>query len=375
MIAGRDCSPPPAAYRSRSEGVHAEPGEVSPRADSDGGNAAPVYSRSRELDDSVREALESARADSREADGRTDEGTGVLREIFTVLKKTVQEWLDDKASRLAAALSFYATLSLAPLLLLIVSIVGLVIGESETRGVLAQQAQSLVGDSGKTIVDTVFANADHSSGILGTIFGFVILAFGATGVVGQIQEALNTVWGVERTTGSGVWNFARKRLISFVAILAIGLLLLVSLIAGSALSLVGDWIGGSLGEAQWTLRAFDILFSFVVFSILFTFAYKFLPDVKIRWADVWIGGTATAVLFVIGKFLVSIYLGSKGTASAYGAFGSLVIFLIWVYYSAQVMFFGAEFTQVYARRHGSGLEPEEGAKRIPSPSRSPATKV
>lgn len=290
---------------------------------------------------------------------------GFLREALEVLKATVREWLDDKASRLAAGLSFYTTLSLAPLLLLIVSIVGLVVGPEDVQRALADQAEDLIGESGRELVRTVFANADRSGGILGTVFGLLVLAMGATGMVAQIQEALNLIWGVERLPGSGIRNFLRKRIVSFAAILGIGFLLLVSLVASTAVSLLADWTSGFVGGSETMLRAFDFVISFVLFSVVFAFMYKFLPDVIVHWRDVWIGGVATAGLFVVGKLLVGVYLGSSGTASAYGVFGSLVVVLVWVYYSSQIVFFGAELTQVLARRYGSGIEPEEGARWLP----------
>ena len=180
-----------------------------------------------------------------------------MREAFDILKTTVQKWLDDKASRLAAALSFYTILSLAPLLLLIVSIGGLVVGPDEIQKAVSDHAQSLIGDSGKELVGAVFANADRSSGILGTIFGLLILAFGATGVVAQLQDALNLIWHVERQPGGGVRSFLRKRILSFASILGIGFLLLVSLVASAAISVLADWMSGFVANSKSVLRLFD----------------------------------------------------------------------------------------------------------------------
>lgn len=289
---------------------------------------------------------------------------GLLRRAFDLVKAAGREWLDDKASRLAAALSFYTILSLAPLLLLVVSIVGLILGPAETEKALVDQAGSMIGESGEDLVRTVFANADRSGGILGTIVGFVVLAFGATGMVTQVQDTLNLIWEVEPSPGKGVRNTLEKRLVSFVVILAIGVLLLASLVASAAMGVVAQWMDTFLGGSEWILRLLDLAFSLALFSFVFAFTYKFLPDVRIAWGDVWIGGVVTAVLFAVGKFLVGIYLGSSGTGSAYGAFGSLVAVVVWVYYSSQIVFFGAEFTQVYARRYGSGLTPEDGAQWV-----------
>ncbi|MHB9150416.1 MAG: YihY/virulence factor BrkB family protein [Thermoleophilia bacterium] len=222
-----------------------------------------------------------------------------------------------------------------------------------------------MGESGRELVRIVLANADRSSGgVFSAVAGFAMLVFGATGVVAQLQEALNVVWGVE-PAGGGVKGFIRKRVLSFGVVLGAGLLLLVSLGFGAAVSFIAGLIDDSLGHAGLVLRLMDVGSSLVLFTGLFAFMFKFLPDAVIAWRDVGVGALVTAVLLVIGKFLIGIYLGASSTASTYGAFGTLVVVLIWIYYSAQTMFLGAEFTQVYARLHGSRIVPEEHARWRP----------
>lgn len=288
-----------------------------------------------------------------------------LKTAHDLIRATVSAWLDDKVSRLAAALSFFTILSLAPLLLVIVSIVGLFIGEGRTEEAIVEQAGSLVGESGRELVSIVLLNADRSAaGAFSAVAGFAVLVFGATGVVAQLQAALNTVWGVEPAKG-GVRGFVRKRVLSFGAVLGAGLLLLVSLAFSTAISVIAGLIGDLFGHAAWVLRLMDIGSSLVLFTGLFAFMFKFIPDAVITWSDVGVGALVTAVLLVVGKILIGIYLGASSTASTYGAFGTLVVVLIWIYYSAQIMFLGAEFTHVYARRHGSRIVPEAHARGVP----------
>jgi len=285
-----------------------------------------------------------------------------LKSAYGLLRDTITAWREDKVSRLAAALSFFSILSLVPLLLLIVSAVGLFIGEGRTEEAVVERAGSLVGESGRELVRIVLSNADRSAGgVLSAVIGFAILVFGATGVVAQLQEALNVVWGVE-PAGGGVRGFIRKRVLSFGVVLGVGFLLLVSLGFGATVSFIAGLIGDSLGHAELALRLMDVGSSIVLFTGLFALMFKFLPDAVIAWRDVGVGALVTAVLMVVGKLLIGVYLGASSTASTYGAFGALVAVLIWIYYSAQIMFLGAEFTQVYAQRHGSRIVPEAQAR-------------
>ena len=288
-----------------------------------------------------------------------------LKTAYQLLKDTIAGWREDKVSRLAAALSFFTILSLVPLLLVIVSLVGLLIGEGRTEDAIVERAGSLVGESGRELVRIVLSNADRSSsGVFSALAGFAVLVFGATGVVAQLQEALNAVWGVESAEG-GVRHFIRKRVLSFGVVLGVGFLLLISLAFGTMVSYLAGLIGDSIGHAGLVLRVMDLGSSLLLFTGLFAFMFKFLPDAVIAWRDVGVGALVTAVLLVIGKLLIGIYLGASSTASTYGAFGTLVVVLIWIYYSAQIMFLGAEFTQVYARLQGSRIVPEEHARLRP----------
>lgn len=202
------------------------------------------------------------------------------------------------------------------------------------------------------------------TGMLSTVIGVVTLIFGAGGVVGQLQTSLNTIWGVTPKAGQGVWGFVRQRFISFAMVLSIGFLLLVSLVISAIVTSLTRFMGNFLGGAEILAHGLDLLVSFILVTALFAMIYKFLPDVRIQWRDVWIGAALTSVLFTVGKFLIGLYLGHSGVSSAYGAAGSLITVLLWVYYSSLIFFLGAEFTQVYASQYGSGVTPTENAEPI-----------
>ena len=286
--------------------------------------------------------------------------------LFAMVKETASDWLDDKAMRLAAALAFYTLLSLAPLLVLAVSIAGLVFGEEAARGEVVGQLQGLLGQKAALAIQEVLANAQKpSSGILGTVVGGVVLLFGASGVFGELQDSMNTVWDVQPKPGRGVMGFVRDRFFSFTLVLGVAFLLLVSLVVSAGLAVLGRFFSTTLpgGEAVW--QVLNFLISVGILSGLFGLIYKVVPDVKIAWRDVRIGAVVTAVLFTIGKLGIGLYLGRSGVDSPFGAAGSVVVLVVWVYYSAQILFFGAEFTQVYARHHGSRIEPAANAEAVP----------
>ena len=285
--------------------------------------------------------------------------------IVSIVKETVSDWIDDKAMRLAAALAFYTLLSLAPLLIVAVSVAGLVFGDDAARGQLVGQLQGIVGAQGAEAVSAILANAKStSSGVIGTIVGTVILLFGASGVFGELQGALNTVWEVEPRPGRGILGVLRDRFLSLTMVLGVGFLLLVSLVLSAGLSAMGGYFSHALpgGEVVWQILNFVI--SLGVFTLLFALIFKYVPDVTIAWGDVWIGAAFTAVLFALGKFALGLYLGRESVTSPYGAAGSVVLLVIWTYYSAQILFLGAEFTQVYARHRGSRIEPTKNAVAI-----------
>jgi membrane protein len=281
---------------------------------------------------------------------------------FDLIKESFQEWQKDGALDLGAALAFYTVFSLAPLLLVALAVAGLLWDRGQIQGQLIAEIQGLMGPQGAQAVQTMLANAGrHGSGVLASILGVVTILFGATGVFVQLQNALNRVWNVEARPGLGIWSFVKTRLISFGMVLGIGFLLLVSLIVSTAVSAVGKWATGLLPGSEALMQGLTFVVSFAFVTLLFALMYKFLPDVEIGWRDVWIGSVVTALLFTLGKFLIGLYLGKSSVASTYGAAGSLVILLLWIYYSSQILFLGAEFTQVYATRYGSQIKPSKHA--------------
>jgi membrane protein len=285
-----------------------------------------------------------------------------FRQAFTLLKETGEDFVEDNAPRLAAALAYYTLLSLAPLIVLALAMAGLVFDEEATRGKLATELGGVVGSSGASAVEAIVRSAQTpSAGILSSAIGIIVLLFGASGVFGELQGALNTIWEVAPKPGRGIWGTVRDRLFSFAMVMGVAFLLLVSLILSAGLSAAGAFLERSLpgGEAIWQVTNFVL--SLAVVAALFAVTFKVVPDVKIRWRDVWIGAVATALLFTIGKFLIGLYLGKSSVASSYGAAGSLVLLVIWVYYSSIILFFGAEFTQVYAKHFGSRIRPSDKA--------------
>lgn len=285
-----------------------------------------------------------------------------IKPIFKLLKEAFSEWQEDKVSLLAAALAYYTVFSITPLLVIAIAIAGFVFGRDAAQGEIVQQINGLVGEQGAQAIEMGLANADKPQfGSIASIISLLILLIGASGVFAQLQEALNTVWNVKTKPNLGIWQFIRKRLLSFGMVLAIGFLLLVSLILSAMLSGIGKLQINLLPgfTPLWQLLNFVISFGLIV--LLFALIYKYLPDVKIRWQDVWVGAIITALLFTIGKFLIGLYLGRGSLGSAYGAAGSLIVFLAWVFYSAQILLFGAEFTQVYTRKYGTKIRPNKHA--------------
>ena len=293
------------------------------------------------------------------------------RGIWHLLKTTASKWSDDKAPRLGAALAYYTVFSIAPLLVIVIGIAGLVFGEKAAEGAIVQQISGLVGEQSAAAIQTMLANArTPSSGGLAAAVGIVTLLIGASGLFGQLQDALNSIWGVEPKPGRGVLGMLKDRFLSFVAILGTAFLLLVSLVISALLSAVGAVFNAWLPAPEIVLHLVNSAVSFGVITILFAMIFKLLPDVKIAWRDVWLGAVVTALLFTIGKYALALYLGKSDVGSAYGAAGSLVIILVWVYYSAQILLFGAEFTAVYADEYGSRIVPADNAQ--PAGARSPA---
>lgn len=294
-----------------------------------------------------------------------------MKAILDLLKETFSEWSKDKASRLSAALAYYTVFSLAPLLIIVIAIAGAVFGEEAARGEIVGQIQGLVGRDGAEFIETAIENANKpATGRFASIISVVVLLFGASGVFAELQDALNTVWEVQAKPERGLINVIRNRFLSFTMVLGVGFLLLVSLVASAALAATVNFFGHLLPpglDFVWQLANF--IFSFIVATVLFGLIYKVLPDVKIGWSDVWIGAAITSVLFSIGRYVLGQYLGNSSFGSTYGAAGSLVVVLAWVYYAAQILFFGAEFTQVYARKYGSQIVPDKNAVALTEEAR------
>lgn len=290
-----------------------------------------------------------------------------MRQIWTVLKKTASEFSEDDCASMAAALAYYMVFSLAPLLVLVVMLVSLVWDPTQVRGQVQTQMNELFGEQGSRQVQTMMNNAAQYRSGLAAAWGLIALLVGATGLFSQLQTAMNRAWEVAPDPQqSTVKQYLFKRILSFGMILLVALLLFASLLLSTVLSAFGQYIGGLLpGQvSQTALQVFNFVVSFLVIMLLFAAIFKWLPDARTHWKDVLVGAVVTALLFVIGKTLIGFYLGHSNMTSGYGAAGSLVLVLVWIYYSALILLLGAEFTQVWARRFGAPVEPKAGAVRV-----------
>jgi membrane protein len=276
------------------------------------------------------------------------------KSVWELLKQSASSWSDINAPRLGAALAYYTLLSIAPLLVVCIGIAGLIFGPKAAQQQIAAQIQNVVGYQGGQALQSVLQHADKpAQGITAAVVGFLTLLFGASGVFGELRDSLNAVWGVKSTSGSGLMGMIKYRFISFAMVLGIGFLLLVSLVMSAGIAAAGKFFQAYLPMPEPLLHLTSTLVTFVAVTVLFALLYKFVPDIHVEWRDVIIGAAVTSLLFSIGKFLIGLYLGKASVGSAYGAAGSLVVFIVWVYYSAQIFFMGAEFTHVFAERHGS----------------------
>ena len=281
-----------------------------------------------------------------------------VKELLGMFKETASEWVNDRAPRLGASLAFYTLLSLAPLLIVIVAVAALVYGQEAARGQLVWQIQGLVGPDGARAIQGLVQGAyKPGTGVIATLLGFLTLAFGASSVVVELRDALNTIWHVPLDRGnsglSSIFLLVKERFYSFAMILGVGFLLLVSLVLNAWIAAMGKFFASALPTPESLLHVATFLISFLVITFLFAAIYKMLPEVRLQWSDVAVGASVTALLFTIGKQLIGLYLGKTSFGSTYGAAGSLVIVLVWVYYSAQLFFLGAEFTKVYTKTFGS----------------------
>ena len=286
-------------------------------------------------------------------------------QAWQLTKDVVTKSLDDRVLRLSAALSYYSIFSLAPLVLIAISIAGAVFGEEAASGLLADTLRSSIGASAADAVqDMVLATRKPSDNIIASLTGVLVLILGATGAFGELQSALNTVWSVQQKSGQVIRTLLRDRLLSFTMVLGIGFLMLTSLILTTALQIASDLIARLLPVPGVFWSVLSSVISFLVVSALFGAIFRFLPDVEIEWKDVRFGALLTAGLFVVGKIVLSWYLGRAATASVYGAAGSLVLILLWVYYSSLILLLGAEFTEVHAHSRGRAIQPSTGAVRV-----------
>jgi membrane protein len=305
----------------------------------------------------------------------------LIKNLPKLVKLTYQGWKEDNGSRLSAALTYYTVFSLAPMLIIAIAVAGLIWQRQAVQNQVLNQVQGLIGSQGKTFISGLLDSASKpAQGIVATIVGLVTLIFGALGVFNELHNSLNTVWDVPEKKIVGIWNSIKEvivnRFLSFTMVLGIGFMLLVSLVISTGITALGNWVGNLVPFQQLILQIFNLVISIVILTVFFALIYKVLPDAEIAWSDVWVGAFVTAILFSIGKLLIGLYLGSRAVGTTFGAAGSLVLLLLWVYYSAQILFFGAEFTQVYANTLGSRIVPEaQAAKTIRRPEETPPSKI
>jgi YihY family inner membrane protein len=286
-------------------------------------------------------------------------------EQWLMIKATANAWVDDYAPSMGAALSYYTLFSLAPMLIIVIAVAGMVFGEEAAQGEIVGQLRGIVGMEGAVAVEEILKAArEPAKGAVATIVGVVVLLVGATAIFVELQSALDRIWRVPAVEGeSGIWQLLRSRLLSFGLIFGLGFLLIVSLVVSAALAALGKFWSAWFAGWDTVLHLLDFAVSIATFTLVFAMIYKIMPRARVPWRDVWTGAAVTAILFTIGKVLIGLYLGKSGLASGFGAAGSIVVLIAWIYYSAQIFLFGAEYTWVYANRHGS-------RSREPAPARA-----
>jgi membrane protein len=295
-----------------------------------------------------------------------------LSQQWQMIKAAIKAWVDDYAASMGAALSYYTLFSIAPLLIIVIAVAGMLFGQEAAQGEIVAQLRGIMGGEGAVAVEGILKAArEPAKGVVATIAGIATLLLGATAVFAELQSALDRIWRVPAPKlESGVWQLLRARLLSFGLVLGLGFLLVVSLVVSAALAALGKWWGGWFEGWNLFLGILNFAVSFGIFTLLFAMIYKIMPRAMISWHDVWTGAAVTALLFTIGKALIGLYLGKSSLASGFGAAGSLVVLIAWVYYSAQIFLFGAEYTWVYANRHGSRLQKPASGDASAVPSRS-----
>jgi len=282
-------------------------------------------------------------------------GNGVFSRAFQVLKQAANDWVADKATQQGAALAFYSMLSLAPLIMILLAVASLFFNAKVVDRHFFGQIETMVGKEGAEAIHGMLRNAKQpATGSLAASLGIVTLLFGASGVFGQLQEAMNTIWDVKPKSNAGIWGLIRSRFLSFSMVLGTAFLLLVSLLLSTVISALTQYVGTLWPQTEALIHVANEITTFLVMTLLFAMMFKLLPDTPVAWRDVWVGAVLTAILFTLGKFLIGLYLGKSAVGSAYGAAGSLVVLLVWIYYSAQVLIFGGELAHVLAKRRTEG---------------------
>ncbi len=291
----------------------------------------------------------------------------ILKAFFETIKETFVAWQEDNASRLAAALAYYTIFSLAPLLIIAIAIIGLIFGESAAQNEIAAQISDTVGPDAASLIQTMIASAgDSQSGFFASVLSIGTMLFGASGLFNQLQDALNTIWHVAAPESAGFRHQIKKRFWHFVMVFGVAALLLLSLFSNIAAQVIAQYI--EIGGVYKTLNA---LFSYALVTLAFAVIYKALPDANIAWRDVWVGAAVTSLLFAVGNWGIGLYMSSGNIGSTFGAAGSLIVLLVWIYYSTQIILLGAEFTQVYAHKFGSKIESLGAVKDVETAEDTP----
>lgn len=280
-----------------------------------------------------------------------------LKNIWILTKAAASSWVDDYAQSMGAALAYYTMFSIAPLLLIVISVAGLIFGVEAAQGEIAGQLQGLVGQQGAAAVQGLLESASEpAKSVSAALVGGILLCIGATSVFAELQDSFDRIWRAPKRQKGGIWSLLRARVLSFGIIISIGFLLMVSLVFSAALAAWGNLWRPHFAEWEILANVINFLFGFALTTTVFAIIYKIMPRVKVDWSDVWIGASVTALLFTVGKFLIGFYIGKSDVTSGFGAAGSLVVSLVWVYYSAQIFLLGAEFTWAYALTFGSHME-------------------